>query len=42
VLIDWSGEFDTDLSRLEESANPKDQERLDLLYAELEVLADLD
>ena len=42
MLIDWSGEFDAYLTRLEESELADDQRRLDLLYAELEVLADLD
>ena len=42
VLIDWSGEFDAYLTRLEESEQASDQQRLDLLYAELEVLAELD
>lgn len=42
VLIDWSSEFDALLTRLEESTNPEDQRRLDLLYAELEVLSDLE
>ncbi|CAN3131915.1 hypothetical protein ACNUDN_29250 [Mycobacterium sp. smrl_JER01] len=42
MLIDWSSEFDAYLTRLEESDQADDQRRLDLLYAELEVLADLD
>ena len=42
VLIDWSSEFDAYLTRLEESDQADDQRRLDLLYAELEVLADLE
>lgn len=42
VLIDWSSEFDALLTRLEESTNPEDRRRLDLLYAELEVLSDLE
>ncbi|WP_099020936.1 hypothetical protein [Mycolicibacterium palauense] len=42
MLIDWSGEFDAYLTRLEQSELADDQRRLDLLYAELEVLADLD
>lgn len=42
MLIDWSSEFDALLTRLEESTNPEDQRRLDLLYAELEVLSDLE
>ncbi|UVF79131.1 hypothetical protein [Gordonia mangrovi] len=44
VLIDWSREFDDYLTRLEESAaagNVVDRQRLDLLLAELQVLADL-
>lgn len=42
MLIDWSSEFDALLTRLEESTNTDDQKRLDLLYAELEVLAELE
>lgn len=45
VLIDWSSEFDDFLTRLEESAaagNAVDRLRLDLLLAELQVLADLE
>ncbi len=44
MLIDWTGEFDKYLTRLEEAAarDPQAQVRLRLLLAELEVLADLD
>lgn len=42
VLIDWPAEFDAYLTRLEESADPIDQQRLDLLYAQLKVLERLD
>ena len=44
VLIDWSREFDDYLTRLEESSdagNRIDRLRLDLLLAELQVLAEL-
>ncbi|ROZ87996.1 hypothetical protein [Gordonia sp. OPL2] len=45
MLIDWSREFDDYLTRLEESAargNVVDRSRLDLLLAELQVLAELE
>lgn len=44
MLIDWSGEFDAYLDRLEEAArtDPEQRERLDLLLAELQVLEELD
>lgn len=44
MLIDWSGEFDAYLDRLEEAANTdsEQRERLDLLLAELQVLDELD
>lgn len=42
MLIDWPAEFDTYLTRLEESTDPGDQQRLDLLYAQLKILEDLD
>jgi hypothetical protein len=43
VLIDWSGEFDAYLDRLEEAAktDPEQRERLDLILAELKVLDEL-
>lgn len=41
MLIDWTNEFDDYFTRLEESSDPVDQERLDLLLAELGVLEDL-
>ena len=44
MLIDWSQEFDDYLTRLEESAaagKAADRVRLDLLLAELQVLAEL-
>ena len=44
MLIDWSGEFDAYLDRLEEAAktDSEQRERLDLLLAELQVLDELD
>jgi hypothetical protein len=42
VLIDWSEEFDAYLTRLEESAESVDQQRLRLLLAELSILRGLD
>ena len=43
MLIDWSGEFDAYLDRLEAAAetDPEQRERLDLLLAELQVLDEL-
>lgn len=43
-MIDWSGEFDAYLDRLEEAAktDSEQRERLDLLLAELQVLDELD
>lgn len=42
MLIDWSDEFDTYLSRLEESTDFVDRQRLRLLQAELAILQSLD
>ena len=42
MLIDWSGEFDTYLTRLEESADSVDRQCLRLLQAELSILQSLD
>lgn len=42
MLIDWPAEFDAYLTRLEESTDPVDQQRLDLLFAQLKVLERLD
>ncbi|MCH9668020.1 MAG: hypothetical protein K0U76_01935 [Actinomycetia bacterium] len=42
MLIDWSDEFDTSLTRLEESTDSVDRQRLRLLQAELSILQSLD
>lgn len=42
VLIDWLKDFDDHLTRLEESSDPTDQQRLRLLLAELTILQNLD
>ncbi|MEW2484268.1 hypothetical protein AB0876_32250 [Mycobacterium sp. NPDC049093] len=42
MLIDWPAEFDAYLTRLEESADPIDRQRLRLLQAELSILQRLD
>lgn len=42
MLIDWSIEFDTYLTRLEASTDAIDQQRLRLLQAELSILQQLD
>ncbi|ETD30846.1 MULTISPECIES: hypothetical protein [Williamsia] len=43
MLIDWSGELDAYLDRLEEAAktDPEQRKRLDLILAELKVLDEL-
>lgn len=42
MLLDWSTEFDAYLTRLENSTDSVDQQRLDLLYAQLKLLERLD
>jgi len=42
VLIDWSDDFDTYLTRLEESTDVVDRQRLRLIQAELSILQQLD
>ncbi|MFV8160844.1 hypothetical protein ACNQVK_01585 [Mycobacterium sp. 134] len=42
MLIDWPKDFDDHLTRLEESSDPTDQQRLRLLLAELTILQNLD